>query len=73
MNAVIQGLLNKDATTIIAFAKANMRMKPAADSLGVHIETVSRRLDSIYKRSKLNPKDFYDLMLLVQMIEGEEE
>lgn len=69
MNAVITGLLGKDVVTILAFADANMRMKPAADSLGVHIETMSRRLDSIYKRSKLNPKCFRDLMLLVKMIE----
>ena len=62
-------LKKKDVETILAFAGNSMRYKPSAAELGVHFETVSRRLDSIYRRTLLNPKDFYDLAKIVQQIE----
>ena len=62
-------LKEKDIKTILTFAKNNMRFKPSAAELDCHFETVSRRLDSIYRRTLLNPKDFYDLVKLVKKIE----
>ena len=62
-------LREKDIQTLLTFAKNNMRYKPSAAELGCHFETVSRRLDSIYRRTLLNPKNFYDLIKLVQQIE----
>ena len=62
-------LKEKDIKTILTFAKNNMRFKPSAAELDCHFETVSRRLDSIYRRTLLNPKDFYDLVKLVKQIE----
>ena len=73
MSAVIQGLLGKDIDAIMAFADANMRLKPASEKLGCHIETLARRLDSVYRRSRMNPRDFRDLVKLVQMIEGDDD
>jgi len=70
MNALLGALISKDSAAILAFADANMRLKPASEALGVHIETLSRRLDSVYKRTKLNPKNFRDLVELVKMVEG---
>ena len=69
MNEFLGALISKDSAAILAFANANMRLKPASESLGVHIETLSRRLDSIYKRTKLNPKNFWDLLVLVKVVE----
>ena len=62
-------LREKDIQTLLTFAKNNMRFKPSAAELGCNFETVSRRLDSIYRRTLLNPKDFYDLVKLVKQIE----
>ena len=70
MNEAMRGMISKDAEVILAFAECNMRYKPAAERLGVHNETLSRRLSSIYKRSKLDPRKFRDLVKLVQIIEG---
>lgn len=65
-------LRDKDIQTLLTFAKNNMRYKPSAAELGCHFETVSRRLDSIYRRTLLNPKEFYDLIKLVQRIQDED-
>ena len=70
MNEAMKGLIGKDAEAILAFADCNMRYKPAAEMLGVHFETLSRRLSSIARRTKLDPRNFRDLVKLVQIIEG---
>ena len=42
----------------------------AAD-VGLDFRTVAARLDIIYKVTKLNPRNFFDLGKLVQMVEEE--
>lgn len=72
MNDALRGLLDKDAETILAFAEANMRLVGAGEILGIDYRTIDNRLNYIYKRSKLNPKKFYDLCKLVQLLKGVE-
>ena len=73
MNTVISGLLGKDVDVIIAFANNDMNYSRTARELGVDHRTVNRRLDSVYKRSKLNPNKFRDLVRLVNIIEEDDD
>lgn len=46
-----------------------MRAARTAKILGVNKSTVFRRLRFIYKKTKLNPSNFEELTMLVQLIE----
>jgi len=69
MNDVVNALLDKDAQTIIAYANNNMKLGKAADELMIDYRTLASRLDFIYKRTKLNPRRFRDLVKLVQILD----
>lgn len=56
-----------DRKIIIAYAENNMRAKWAAKQLGVYWNLVYRRLDKIFDKTGLDPRNFYDLHELVQM------
>ena len=59
-----------DVQVVMAFAGSDMVVVQAAEVLGLNESTVRRRLSSIYKKSKLNPRRFRDLAILVSLIEG---
>lgn len=69
MNDVLRSLMDKDAKAILAFAESNMRLTVAAGMLGIDYRTLDSRLNYIYKRSKLNPKKFRDLVKLVRLLD----
>lgn len=46
-----------------------MRAARTAKVLGINKSTVFRRLRFIYKKSKLNPCNFDELVMLIQLIE----
>lgn len=48
-----------------------MKLCPAAKQAGIDYRTLSLRLDSIYRKTQLDPKRFYDLTKLVAVIEEE--
>ena len=73
MNPVITGLLGRDVDVIIAFANNDMNYTRTARELDIDHRTVYRRLDSVHKRSKLNPHRFRDLVRLVQIIEDDDD
>lgn len=45
-----------------------MQIEGAARKLGVHRNAICGRLSYIYKFTKLNPKNFYDLVKLVEVV-----
>ena len=61
-------LKEKDKRIILALADNGMKWKTAAKSLGMHWNTVRYRLGMIYDRTGLDPRNFYDLHKLVQMV-----
>jgi len=69
VNEVTRSLLDKDTKAILAFAESNMRLTVAAGMLGIDYRTLDTRLNYIYKRSKLNPKKFRDLVELVRLVD----
>lgn len=72
MKSPLDDLTASDIQIVKAFAASNMRIVSAADSLGLHKTTVYRRLRYIYKRSHLDPCRFKDLVILMQLIEGDD-
>lgn len=72
LSSPLDNLTASDIQIIKAFAGANMRIASAAKEVGVNDATVFRRLRYIYKKSKLNPCKFRDLVLLMQLIEGDD-
>lgn len=56
-----------DRKIIIAYAKNNMRAKWAAKQLGVYWNLVYRRMDKIFDKTGLDPRNFFDLQKLVEM------
>lgn len=59
-----------DRKVILAYAENNMRAKWAAKQLGVYWNLVYRRLDTIWDKTGLNPRNFYDLHKLTQIIKA---
>ena len=65
--------MTKDTKAILAYAESNMRLTVAAGMLGIDYRTLDSRLNYIYKRSKLNPKKFRDLVELVRLLDEANE
>lgn len=62
--------LNKDdIKTIRTYADEDMSTTRTAISLGLNYTTIVRRLESIYRITKLNPKRFWELCALLKMTE----
>lgn len=70
---VLSSLKGWDDKCILAYANANMRLTSAAESIGVHYRTMASRLDFIYKRTKLDPRNFYDLIQLVEAVNTKDD
>ena len=55
--------------TIFAYAQTNMSVNGAAKMMHYTRSAVDYNLNSIYKMTGLNPKNFYDLMELIRLIQ----
>ena len=56
---------------ITSYANNNMRLVAAAKEAGIDHRTLSLRLDGVYRSTKLDPKNFFDLGKLVDYIQRE--
>ena len=65
------GLTAKEKEIILAYANNDMVLINTAADVGLDFRTVAAKLDIIYKVTKLNPRKFFDLIKLVQMVEEE--
>lgn len=63
-------LTARDIQIVKAFANSDMRIYKTCKVVGADKTTVRRRLSSIYKKSKLDPRKFRDLVVLIHLIEG---
>ena len=59
-----------DRKILLAYAENNMRAKCAAKQLDIHWNVVYNRLDRIWDKTGLNPRNFYDLQKLVEITKG---
>lgn len=66
-------LTARDIQIVKAFANSDMRIFATCKLVGADKTTVRRRLSSIYKKSKLDPRKFRDLVILIHLIEGGNE
>lgn len=64
-------LTEKEKEIVLSYADNDMVLMSTSYDVGIDYRTVSNKLDIIYKKSKLNPKRFHDLVKLVQMLEAE--
>lgn len=53
--------------TILAFARNNMKLCAAAEELHITHNALAYRLDAIYRTTRLNPRNFQDLISLVDI------
>lgn len=59
---------------VLAYAENNMSVKATAEKSFSHYNTIVYHLQAVYNKTGLNPKNFYDLCRLVDLIKhGEEE
>ena len=63
-------MTNDDKRFILEYAKNNMNGTKKADTFFLHRNTVEYRLKRIKAETKLDPKNFFDLVKLVQMAGG---
>ena len=61
-------LKDKDKAIILAMADNGMKWKVAAREIDLHPNTVNYRLGRIYDKTGLDPRNFYDLHKLVEMV-----
>ena len=60
---------NKDEREVLsAYAQANMNIGKAAQLLHMHRNTVSWRLNAVYRNYKLDPHNFFDLCEIISEI-----
>lgn len=57
----------KDCQVILAFAENNMKLQATANALGRNYDTVAWRIARINAITGLDPRNFYDLIKLVDM------
>lgn len=57
-----------ERNVIMAMADENLRVSKAANSLYLHINTVVYHLDQIQEITGLDPRKFYDLVELIDML-----
>lgn len=60
-----------DKQFILVLADCNMNAAEAARRMMYHRNTITFRMQSIKKKTGLNPGNFYDLVKLVEMVGGE--
>ena len=58
-----------DRETVLAFARHDMKVVAAAEELRITHNALAYRLDAIYKATHFNPRNFYDLIKLVEIAE----
>lgn len=57
--------------TLIAFAKCDMNIQATASCLQIVRRTVDYRLDSVHKRTGIDPKTFWGLVKLLKICKKE--
>lgn len=65
---VYQLLNPDDVRVILSYANNDMRLSGAARDTFYARNTYEYALDRIYRKTKLNPRSFYDLVKLVRAI-----
>ena len=65
-------LTQRQKEIILAFADCNMRLKTVAEKLYFHRNNIVYHCDKIMDKTGLNPRKFYDLVELVQMVEEQD-
>ena len=60
-------LNEKDFRTILAFAENNMKLQATADAMQRHYNALAWRIARINAITGLDPRNFYDLIKLVDM------
>ena len=70
MSENLKDLTANDIRLILSFATNNMRISATATAVGLDKTTVYRRLLTINKKSRLDPRNFRDLCMLVSLIEA---
>ena len=65
-------LSDVEKDVIRALADCEMKTKTAADNLHYHVNTIVYRCEQIKKRTGLNPRRFYDLVALLEIMEEAE-
>lgn len=68
---VYKKLNEKDHELILAIADYGMKYYNAADAIGMHRRSAHGRLEKIYNITGLDPRNFYDLHKLVEMVKTE--
>ena len=67
----IKELTEVDRECVLAYAKCGMQVSEAARQLVYHRNTFVYHLDQVKAKTGLDPRDFFDLIKLVQMCQGE--
>lgn len=65
---MIRLLTEKEKQIILTVAEFNIRLTSAARKLYVHRNTLIFQLDKIQVKTGLDPRNFYDLVKLVEMV-----
>ena len=63
-----QKLKRLERVIVVAYADNNMNIAETAKALNYHRNSIAYHLDQIHKRTGINPKNFYDLVRLIDHI-----
>lgn len=65
-------LTSIDIMCLKEYANANMRLSEASRTLNYHYNSVLYHLKQVKKKTGLNPQIFWDLVKLLEVVDGKE-
>ena len=65
-------ITEREVEIILAIADNDMNLSKVSRNIFYHRNAVEYNIDKIHKKTGLNPKNFYDLCALIQMVKGSE-
>lgn len=71
MGVNMEGLTEFDKECVLMYAKCDMSTVSAGKSLFIHPNTLVYHLKQVHKKTGLNPRKFFDLVKLMDLLGGE--
>lgn len=65
------GITRVDVEIIESFARNGMKIQKVADDVHYDPKTIRYHFSRVHRLTGLNPRDFYDLWAILQLLKGE--
>lgn len=64
-------LTEEEIILLRTYARFNLKIQPVADEMHYHRRTIFKKMFLVYKKTGLNPRNFWDLVELLRQVDKE--